>query len=190
MADLIRTITGADKVVIVSPPVLRQNKEDPGSTYQPRALDVHTDYSPRGAERTVENRYEGDTYSRALFLNIWRPLTPPPQDWPLAFIDARTVGADEGVPYPMFIVDKIPDKLPMDPLPPYHVLVHEPEHQWRYFSDMTVDEVLVFKLYDSDCKKGSKSWRVSHTAFLNDEEGAIPRESVEVRTICDNTLSN
>jgi hypothetical protein len=90
----------------------------------------------------------------------------------------------------MFIVDKIPEKLPMDPLPPYHVLVHEPEHQWLYFSDMTVDEVLVSKLYDSDCKKGSKSWRVSHTAFLNDEEGAIPRESVELRTICYNTLSN
>ena len=115
-------------------------------------------------------------------------MNPPPQDWPLAFIDARTVGPGEGIPYPMSIVDTIPDKFPMDPLPPYHVeranFVHNPEHEWRYFSDMTIDEVLVFKLYDSDCKKGSKSWRVPHTAFLNDQAEAVPRESVEVRTIC------
>jgi hypothetical protein len=88
----------------------------------------------------------------------------------------------------MLIVDKIPEKLPMDPLPPYIVeganFVHKPGHEWRYYSDMTIDEVLVFKLYDSDCKKGSKSWRVPHTAFPDNREGTVPRESVEVRTIC------
>jgi hypothetical protein len=188
MAELVKSMSGADKVVIVSPPVLRQNKEEPGSKYQPRALDVHTDYSPGGAEWTAQARCDGESYSRVLFLNVWRPLSAPPQDWPLAFIDARTVGPDEGVSYPMFIVDKIPEKLPMDPLPPYTVeganFVYQPGHEWKYFSDLTVNEVLVFKLYDSDCKKGSKCWRVPHTAFPDAREGTIPRESVEVRTIC------
>ena len=73
---------------------------------------------------------------------------PPPQDWPLAVIDARTVGADEGVPYPMVIVDKIPETLPMVPQPSHFVeganFCYNPEHQWCYSRDIEIDEVLVF----------------------------------------------
>jgi hypothetical protein len=189
MASFLKAMTGADEVIVLSAPVLRKNKEDPGSTYQPRAMDVHTDYSPANAEWAAGNRVDNvGSYSRFICINIWRPLTPPPQDWPLGLVDARTVGSDEGIAYPMIIVPSIPDKLPIVPLPPYQIeganFVHKPEHEWRYFSDMTKDEVLVFKLYDSDRKNGSKSWRCPHTAFYDERKGTIPRESVEVRTIC------
>jgi hypothetical protein len=182
-------LTGADEVTIISSPVLRQNKDEPGSTHQPRAVDVHTDYSPENAEWAAKERglKIGD-YSRFVFLNVWRVLTPPPQDWPLAVIEANSVEEDEGVPYPMIIVPSIPEKLPMVPQPSTHIeganFVHRPTHKWRYFSDMTQDEVLVFKLYDSDRRKGSKNWRCPHTAFHDKREGTVPRESVEVRTIC------
>ena len=88
----------------------------------------------------------------------------------------------------MIIVDKIRDVLPLVPLPAYNIeganFVYKPSHEWRYFSDMTKDEALVFKLYDSDCKKGFTSWRCPHTAFHDTREGTVPRESVEVRTVC------
>lgn len=74
------------------------------------------------------------------------------------------------------------------PQPPYTIeganFSFKPEHRWYYFKDMKIDEVLVFKLYDSDRHLGSESWRCPHTAFFNPTEGTIPRESVEVRTIC------
>jgi hypothetical protein len=186
---MVKSLIDADEVVLFSPPVLRKNKIQVGSTYQPPAADVHTDYSPANAESTAKNRAPADgKYSRIMLINVWRSITPPPQDWPLAMIDARSVEHDEGVPYPMIIVDKIPDELPVRPLPSTHIeganFVYKSTHEWRYFSDMTTDEVLVFKLYDSDNKKGSKSWRCPHTAFLDNTRTTIPRESVEVRTVC------
>ena len=191
IASLVKSLTGADDVTVVSPPVLRKVQAEVGSTHQPRAADVHTDWSPANAEETArrhaENRKDA-AYSRCIFVNVWRALSPPPQDWPLAVIDARTVGADEGSTYPMVIVDKIPETLPMVPQPSHFIeganFHHNPDHRWCYFRDMTIDEVLVFKLYDSDRHRGIQSWRCPHTAFLNAVEGSVPRESVEVRTIC------
>jgi len=189
IAALVKSLTGADDVLVVSPPVLRKTKAEVGSTHQPRAADVHTDWSPANAEYTARQRADGrEAYSRCIFVNVWRALSPPPQDWPLAVVDARTVGADEGVPYPMVIVDKIPETLPMVPQPSHFIeganFCYNPGHRWCYFRDMKIDEVLVFKLYDSDRHRGSQSWRCPHTAFLNEVEGSVPRESVEVRTIC------
>src|SRR5579859_4590819 len=31
-----------------------------------------------------------------VFLNTWRALSPPPQDWPLALVKANTVEEDDG----------------------------------------------------------------------------------------------
>ncbi|RFU27339.1 hypothetical protein B7463_g8989, partial [Scytalidium lignicola] len=151
IADLVRSLTGADDVVIYSPPVLRQTETQIGSTHQPRAADVHTDYSPAYAEYAArEHRPMDMAYSRYAFVNVWRALSPPPQDWPLAVVDARSVSLDEGVPYPMIIVDKIPEKLPIIPQPPYTIeganFCYNSEHKWYYFKDMKIDEVLVFKL--------------------------------------------
>jgi hypothetical protein len=189
IASLVKSLTGADDVVIFSPPVLRKTEAKVGSAYQPRAADVHTDYSSANAEDTAPKHANGDIkYSRFAFINVWRAITPPPQDWPLAVVDARSVSLDEGIPYPMIIVDKIPEKLPILPQPLYTIeganFCFKPEHRWYYFRDMKIDEVLVFKLYDSDRHHGAESWRCPHTAFFNPTEGTIPRESVEVRTIC------
>jgi len=43
---------------------------------------------------------------------------------------------------------------------------------------MNKDELLTFKLYDSD---NSGVWAVPHSSFQNDLECAIPSESVEIR---------
>jgi len=189
ITDLVKSLTGADDVVLFSPPVLRKTEPQTGSTHQPRAADVHTDWSPANAEDAARKRAKEDgTYSRCIFVNVWRAISPPPQDWPLAVVDARSVGQDEGVPYPMIVIDKIPEKLPMVPLPSYNIeganFCYNPAHKWYYFKDMKIDEAIAFKLYDSDRHHGAQSWRCPHTAFLNPREGAVPRESVEVRTIC------
>jgi hypothetical protein len=60
MLALVKEITGADRVVLYSPPVLRQNKDHLGSNYQPKASDVHADWSPANAEWTAGEKLPGD----------------------------------------------------------------------------------------------------------------------------------
>ena len=57
---------------------------------------------------------------------------------------------------------------------------YRPDHRWYYFSNMTPDELLVFKGYDSE---GPHAMNAMHTAFDNPAAGphAIPRESIEAR---------
>ena len=57
-------------------------------------------------------------------------------------------------------------------------------HRWFYFPQMTKEEVLLFKQWDSD---RTLSGRVCfHTAFnsLDEAEGARCRESIEIRAFC------
>ena len=72
------------------------------------------------------------------------------------------------------------------PIPPGTIdgcsFVLNPQHKWYYFSNMTIDEAIIFKLYDS--AKEGHAWRVPHVSFENKAfKDAIPRESVELRTL-------
>jgi hypothetical protein len=58
---------------------------------------------------------------------------------------------------------------------------HSPDHQWWYYPDMSVDEVIFIKFHDSD---HSRAWRTPHTAFLdNSRPDAVERRSIEFRGI-------
>ena len=61
-------------------------------------------------------------------------------------------------------------------------LSFNPQHRWYYAPLMQPDEVLVFKLFDSD--RNRVQW-TGHTAFDDPTaaQGAPPRESIEIRTI-------
>jgi len=92
----------------------------------------------------------------------------------------------------MLVVNEVPDLSDfskLEPIPKGTIdgcsFVHNPGHKWYYFSNMNIDEVLVFKLYDSAKDEGLKAWRVPHASFHNTAfKNAVPRESIEVRTIC------
>ena len=55
--------------------------------------------------------------------------------------------------------------------------------EWYYFPEMVPDEVLVFKVFDSDKSKGVPF--TAHTAFDHPDTPAYarPRESVESRAL-------
>jgi len=55
---------------------------------------------------------DGPGYRRALATSFWRVFSPPPQDWPLALCDFRSLRDDEGLANQLYFVDRIPD----DPL--------------------------------------------------------------------------
>jgi hypothetical protein len=196
-------LTGATRVaplgwmIRTSGDVSRHQKQTVGYTHrggvQPPAGEAHVDFTPARAEPLARAIYEktfpeGKGFSRFIASSLWRAFSEPPQDCPLAVCDARSVGRDEGVPNTMFVVDRLPDEQTMlgameneKSAPAAAIFHYNPAHRWWYFSNMTREEILLFKFHDSD---SSKALRTPHTAFHDPSfESPRTRESIEFRTI-------
>jgi hypothetical protein len=184
-AELVRRATGADQVAVIGWVIRRAGGDLRGA--QPPAPDVHVDVHPGRADA----RFAAEAtrpYRRAIMTSLWRVFSPPPQDWPLALLDYRSVGDDEGTANLLLFVDELPDPdaVPAiddpDAEPAGTIFEYRPGHRWWYFPGMHAGEALLFKLHDSD---HSVAWRVPHTSF---HDTTIPapahyRESVEIRTV-------
>jgi hypothetical protein len=158
---------------------------------QPPAGEAHVDFVRESAERLAKVTYErtfpkGKGYSRFLSASVWRTFSPPPQDYPLAVCDSRSVAPEEGLRNTLIVVDKLPDEAAMlgeipgeADAPSATIFPYSPNHRWWYFSNMRADEVLMFKFYDSD---HTVAWRTPHTAFHDPSfPNARTRESIELR---------
>ncbi len=188
---IVKALTGADLVAPLGY-VLRTSGAT-SSESQPPAGEVHVDMTPDRAVRLAAATYEKSfagrpRFTRFIASSLWRPFSQPPQDWPLAVCDGTSVGNDEGVPNVMVRLAQLPDpdNIPAhhegeDTLPAASIFFFNPGHRWWYFPEMTRDEVLLVKFYDSD---HSKAWRAPHTSFRDPRvQHAAPRESIEFRTI-------
>ncbi|KID85049.1 methyltransferase CmcJ, partial [Metarhizium majus ARSEF 297] len=136
---------------------------------------VHVDQSgDRAKERVIEQM--GDRACHLLnyrwrSLNVWRPIEHPVQDSPLALCDSSSVA-----PGDLVAADHYRESFGGEAL----YMLYNRNHRWYYLSEQTKDEVLVFKIHDSD---GSSAQCCPHTAFIASETDAKakPRESIEVR---------
>ena len=182
IVSLIGSLSGADLVLVNSPGVLRFSERSAmsGQLDNSRpARFAHVDISDSTAAAFAERAApDGRRVSRFVHFNIWRVISKPPQDVPLAVCDARTV-----TPADLIFADAVfnsPDR------PEWSfegiVVAHHPGHRWHWYSDMTRDEVLVFKTNDSDLKRAHC---VPHVAFDNPAADALvaPRASIEMRAI-------
>jgi hypothetical protein len=203
VAQSVKALTGASRVVVLGW-VLRTSGEIPGQgkrqrdfdmhgMTQPPASDAHVDMTPDRAARMAQGLYEktfpdGKGFSRFIASSLWRTYSEPPQDWPLAVCESPSVGADEGVPNTMFVVDELPSEAEMmgpmpgeDKVPAAAIFHYSPRHRWWYFSNMTRDEVIMLKFHDSD---RSVAWRTPHTAFFDPSfPDAHTRLSIECRSV-------
>ncbi|HSS64662.1 MAG TPA: CmcJ/NvfI family oxidoreductase [Gammaproteobacteria bacterium] len=200
--DIVRELTGADHVVQrgwmvrTSGDLGKHRHKVQGYTHrsgvQPPASEAHVDYMPERAEAMAASIYKESfpdekPYSRFIASSLWRTFSEPPQDWPLALCDASSVGADEGTPNALIIVDEIPDRDTMladeweeKTVVTAAIFPYKPQHRWWYFSNMTRHEVVLLKFHDSD---KSRAMRVPHTAFRDTSFADVkPRSSIEVRT--------
>lgn len=184
---LIKKMTGADEVMAFEPTLRRVATN---TQWQLFGSEVHIDYTTLTAEALIdtilENKgLERSTFKRFQCINVWRALSPPPQDYPLGICDARSVGPDECKPNYRIKVDALPDPRNLPPgepnqTPAADMFEYRPYHRWWFFSDMVPEEALVFKLYDSE----ESGERCPHTAFEDTlRVGTKPRESIEIRTI-------
>lgn len=183
ISELLAALSGADRVVVTGTGVRRfaERSNLSGRLDNSRpALFAHVDVSGRTAGQFSQRSLpEGSpTPRRAVHYNVWRATSGAPQDVPLALCDARTVAPADLLPADaIFDRDGI-DVWSFEGL----VLAHAPGHRWGWFSDMTPDEVVVFKTHDSD---PTRTCCVPHVAFDNPlaPRDTIPRASIEMRAI-------
>ncbi|HKD52806.1 MAG TPA: CmcJ/NvfI family oxidoreductase [Steroidobacteraceae bacterium] len=179
---LIEALSGADLVLVNSPGIVRFSERSPQSGVLDNsrpARFAHVDVSDATARAFAERAApEGRPLKRFVHYNVWRVLSAPPQDVPLAVCDARTVAADD-----LIAADAVFDA-PDKPQWSFEglVLAHAPRHRWHWFPDMHREEALVFKTHDSDPQRAHC---VPHVAF---DYGAAPghappRMSLEMRAL-------
>jgi hypothetical protein len=186
-----RLLSGADLVLTMGGMV--RSSGATGASVQPPAAEAHVDFTQASAERIAQRMYvrarpQGAGYRRFMAFSLWRALSPPPQDMPLALCEGRSVRDDEGTHNTKVDVDVIPTGEALfapiegeENMAAATIFHHSSQHRWWYFPDMTPEEVLFIKLYDSDHRT---AWRCPHTAFRDTTRvDARQRRSMEFRAV-------
>ncbi|HEY6533219.1 MAG TPA: CmcJ/NvfI family oxidoreductase [Acidimicrobiales bacterium] len=186
MTELLREVTGASFALMLGGGKKRHaeravEKLAPLANAKP-ARYPHADNTDTSAVGLVDMiaRFVPDldleSYSRWALYNMWRCVSPPPQDVPLAVCDARSVRADDELTVVAVTTVRGSGDLRHDTTG----YLHSPAHRWHYYPNLTAGEVVVFKAHDSDPQRAG---RVPHTAFddATCPDDAPPRASVEMR---------
>ena len=159
----------------------REGGDVPPMQVHDTANNPHIDFNEKTLRRMAGPMLgaDADKYAkkRVAMINLWRGIVPVGRK-PLAVCDASTVTADDLV---LGLIGTRPED-PGDFLEGFN-LAYSPKHRWYYYPRMKPEELLVFKLCDSD---GTKPQLTAHTAFDDPSSppGAPPRQSIEIRTIC------
>ena len=178
MEKLVAGVTGATRVVAFDHNVRSRplaEKRERAAQYPVRY--VHNDYTDRSGPQRVRDLMgdEADALLRHRFsvINVWKPITGPVQESPLAVCDATSLRAEDFVPTDLEYAHRKGE---------VYSFHFRPEHRWYYYPRMRADEAMLLKCYDS-AQDGARY--TAHTAFEDPTtpEGAPARESIEVRTL-------
>lgn len=172
---LIKDVTGAADVVVFDRTI---RTAEPNNSVRSPVLHAHNDYTAASAPKRVldllgEEEGRKRLQKRFAQINVWRPIGSVVQSTPLAFADARTVNPQNLVPTAVNYGDRQGE---------VYELKYDPAIRWVTFPNMTPDEVVLIKGYDS---AGDYRAKLSpHTAFIdpNSPDNTPPRKSIEVRT--------
>jgi hypothetical protein len=179
LVPLMLELTGADEIIVQAGSVRRQAQLNPTlGAPVPGSIPVnfvHSDFTAKGAAQ-AEARYPApsrrDTRRKAMF-NMWKLLSPGPTNIPLALCDSSSVLTDD-----IILGDSnLPDGSSFETA----FFRYNKAHRWYYYSDLTAEQLLVFKQSDTD---GNFPAVVPHTAFNdNGRPPAASRISIETRCL-------
>jgi len=171
----------ADRVVIFDHTVRKRVEgaaDIRGAGPRQPATRVHVDQTvTSGANRVREHvpeEAEELLKGRVQVINLWRPIRGPVRDAPLAMLDGTTVKEGDLVASDLIYPNRRGET---------YSVTYSPDHRWFYFPDMTPDEAILLKCYDSATDGRTRFG--PHTAFTDPTTpaDAPPRESIELRTL-------
>jgi hypothetical protein len=177
---LLKVATGAEKVVIFDHTIrsVPRFKQGQAGMREP-VRRVHNDYTETSGRRRVRDHLEPEEAEarlgqRFMEINVWRPITGPLEDAPLAVCDARTIAPADLIASDLIYRDKVGET---------YAVAQNPAHRWFYFPKMQPNEALLIKCFDSD--EANPGRFTAHTAFDDPTTppDAVPRECIEVRAL-------
>ena len=173
--------TGGNRVVVFDHTIRRRTPDvldrTPGIPRQPVAR-IHGDYTelsgPQRVRDLMGDEAEELLKRRYAIVNLWRPITGPLLDAPLALCHAQTVADGDLVGQDLIYRDRVGE---------IYALFHNPAHRWFYAPAMSRDEALLLKCFDS--AHDGRARFMPHTSFEDPTAPADkpPRESIELRTL-------
>lgn len=179
---LLKKRFGASRVAIFD--ATRRSDSGPGAANPDGARGpasrVHVDYTPKSGPQRLKDTIGIEEAERLLAsdarviqVNVWRPIKGPVQRAPLALADASSVAREDLVATDQVFPDRVGE---------IYQLAYSPNQRWYYASEMTRDEILLIKGWDSSEPNGTHF--APHGAFQlpNQDPSAPPRESIEIRT--------
>ena len=197
------------KVVIFDHTIRRRDKNSPRQPVQ----QVHVDQTPGAAAARVRRHLPAEEAEELLkgrysIINVWRPIENPATDFPLAVIDWRSTAPSDFIAVDLLYpkrTDNDDDDRGKEVLPDEKTIwsregyeakgetfavAPSEGHRFFYMKDMTPEEVMVLKCFDSAGEGeslGEKGLavRTPHTAFVDPKtpESAPGRQSIEVRCL-------
>lgn len=177
----IRATLKADRVVVFDHTVRRRVEGAPdirGAGPRQPATRVHVDQTANSGPNRVREHLSDEAEEllkgRVRVINLWRPIRGPVRDAPLAMCDGQTVAPDDLVASDLIYPGRRGET---------YSVKYNPNHRWFYFPDMTSDEALLLKCYDSATDGRTRFG--PHTAFIDPTTPADAplRESIELRTL-------
>lgn len=175
---LVKEITGAVKVHVFDHNVrcrpMAKRREN--GAQEPVKV-AHNDYTlksgPQRVRDLLPNEAEALLRNRFAIVNVWRPISGPVQESPLAVCDAQSMVPDDFVKHVLKYRDRDGE---------VYSVAYNPNHRWYYIPNQKKEEVLLLKCYDSDEYRARFT---AHSAFEDptSPHDAAPRESIEARTL-------
>jgi hypothetical protein len=191
--------------------IRRRDKSSPRQPVQ----QVHVDQTPGAAEARVRRHLPASEAEELLkgryqIINVWRPIENSATDFPLAVVDWRSTSPSDFVKVDLLYPKRhdeahdnddrgkevLPDKDSYTSTAGYEIkgetysVAPNENHRFHYVKDMTVDEALFLKCFDSrgeGLPQGIKGIArgTPHTAFEdpNTPADAPGRQSIEVRCL-------
>lgn len=175
---LMRGATGARRVVAFDHIVRNAARSANGNQIKQPAGRVHNDYTAKSAPQRVRDLMGGEAEEllrrRFAINNVWRPISGPLLQSPLALCDAQTLSEENLIASDLRYPDRTGE---------IYSVTYNPAQRWYYFPKMQPSEVVLIRCFDS-ARQGAARFS-AHGAFDDPQTppDAPPRESIEVRTL-------
>ncbi len=178
--QLLKAATGASRVVVFDHTLrLEDDAHRDALAVRGPVHAVHNDYTERSGPRRVHDLLDAEDAAsflahRFAIVNVWRSIGAPIETTPLAVADAQSIARESLLATDLVRPDRTGE---------IYQVAYRPDQRWFYFPNRRRDEALLLKCFDS--ATDGRARFTAHTAFDNPAatDDALPRESIEVRTL-------